>query len=103
MPRFDTYIYHLKTGGTIEVYLRMLKYNNNRIKIELVDVEDDIPFITATVNIPDEYLEPGEVIIKDSDENQGVLQFLIHHNIVTEPKRYTKVPHVQCAICELLV
>lgn len=103
MPRYDTYIYHLNTGGTIEVYLRMLKYNNNRTKIELVDVEDDIPFITATVNIPEEYLEPTEVIIKDYGDNQGVLRFLIHHGIVTEPRRYTKAPHVECAICDLLV
>lgn len=103
MPRFDTYIYHMLTGGTIEVYLRKDKYANGRTCLTLIDAEDDITFTHATINIPKEELEPGEVIIKDYGDTQGMYVFLLHHGIISEGKRFTTTPHVQCIICDLLI
>jgi hypothetical protein len=69
--------------STYTVSLRWSKYNSNgRTALELIDAEDGFPVMVATVNIPDEHLEPDEIIIKDYAENQGVLEFLHENNIV---------------------
>jgi hypothetical protein len=43
----------------------------------------------ATVNLPDEQLDPNEVFVKDYSENSGMVNTLIRLNIIeTEPQRF---------------
>ena len=65
------------------VTIRLSKYHNGRTAIELYDAEDGEPYATATVNIDNVLLADNEVLIKDYSENEGMLDFLIHNNIVT--------------------
>lgn len=65
------------------VTVRLSKYHNGRTAIELYDAEDGSAYATASVNIDNVLLEDNEVLIKDYSENEGMLDFLIHNNIVT--------------------
>ncbi len=51
--------------------IEFLKYNNNRIAIELIE-ESGEPYAMLSVNIPDCNIEPDEIIIKDYSENSGI-------------------------------
>jgi hypothetical protein len=41
--------------------------------------------------------------IKNYSENEGVLDVLIEHKVVSKPKRYVNLTHVSVPICELLI
>jgi hypothetical protein len=75
-------------------------YANGRQAIRIVDVEDGAAVMTATVNMPDEHLEPDEVVIKNYSENEGCLPFLITNGVVSEVQRW--VGHGM-AVVKLLV
>jgi hypothetical protein len=44
--------------------------------------------MTATVNAPNEYLEPDEVVIKNYSENEGCLPFLVTNGVVSPALRW---------------
>jgi hypothetical protein len=79
--------------------------NNRRIAIELV--EDTPPFFEpvamATVNLPNEKMEPDEVAIKDYSENEGMLECLMKAGIISKPLRIVQSGFVSVPICKLLV
>lgn len=85
-----------------EVYLRWNMYMNGRPQLTLSDVEDGCPVAVATVNIPEEELEPNEIIVKNYSENEGMLQFLQKNGIVGEVKRWVSQGYVRCPIVERL-
>ena len=60
----------------------------SRKAIRIVDAEDGIPVMTATVNMPDENLEEGEIILKNYSENEGCLPFMITNGVVSEVQRW---------------
>lgn len=80
----------------------------DRIAIEYLTEEDGYPetAATATVNVPDIYLEPDEVLIKNYSENEGILELMVkaghigailsHHHIghvtVTKHKCLLPIP-----------
>ncbi len=78
-------------------------YDNERMAISLVDIEDNSRIAIATVNVPDVDLDDDEVIIKDSSENEGMLTALINANIISEPLRYVKAAYTECAVCRVLI
>ena len=82
--------YELKTPyANYTVYLiNAGSYANGRKAIRIVDAEDGIPVMTATVNMPDENLEEGEIILKNYSENEGCLPFLITNGVVSEVQRW---------------
>jgi hypothetical protein len=56
--------------------------------------------MTATVNVPDEHIEPDEVIIKNYSENEGCLPFLITNGVVSPAERWVGS---QMAVVKLLI
>tara|TARA_R110002126_G_scaffold263105_2_gene406115 strand:+ start:202 stop:510 length:309 start_codon:yes stop_codon:yes gene_type:complete len=79
-------------------------YKNNRRSINLTDMEDGTPVLTASINIPMEELDNDEVIIKNYSENEGILEALIEARIVSEPVDYANVSKfVTAPICKLLI
>lgn len=63
-------------------------YANGRKAIRIVDVEDGAAVMTATVNVPNEYLLPDEVVIKNYSENEGCLSFLVANGVVSPALRW---------------
>ncbi len=87
-----------------QVYLKFDTYRNNgRTSIELREAETHAPVMVATVNLP-EYtmLNPGQVLIKNYSENEGVLEFLIENGIVSKPRSWVSTGYVTVALCDLL-
>ena len=81
--------YELKTPySNYTVVLTAGSYANGRKAIRIVDAEDGIPVMTATVNMPDENLEEGEIILKNYSENEGCLPFMITNGVVSEVQRW---------------
>jgi len=97
--------YKLQTPyGSYTVSLEWNKYGSNgRTALELIDVEDGSPVMTATVNIPDAHLEPDEMVIKNYSENEGVLEFLQENNIVGPIIRTVRTGFVTCPVVKKLV
>ena len=89
-------------GQTSKVCVSKRKYSNNRTALELIDVEDGIPYAIATVNLPDVLLQENEVLIKSYSENEGMLEFLIENNIVKHNGCGVNSGHVWIPVCELL-
>jgi hypothetical protein len=56
-------------GKELEVYLVKHKYPNGRIAIAAIDLDDDEPWGTLSVNVPDAPLYEDEIIIKNYSEN----------------------------------
>lgn len=100
-----TYSFNSKSlGGIYEVYVDRIEYSNRRVGLLIVDAEDDIPLLTATIDISEEDIKQHEVIIKHDAKNDGVLRFLIENKIVSMPRRYTKIVGANnkaYPICEL--
>ena len=76
---------------------------NDRVAIQLMDIEDGGLVATASVNLVNEPLKENEVAIKNYGENEGMLIALVKAGIVSSPKRFTKSGYVSIPICELLV
>lgn len=87
-----------------QVYLKYDRYRSNgRTCIELLEAKTHEPVLVATVNIDNYHpLQPGEVIIKDYSENEGVLDFLIANGIVSRPKTWIATGWVTVPVCDLL-
>ena len=93
--------YQLKTPyAEYTVILSAGSYANGRRAIRILDAEDGSPVMTATVNVPDEPIEPDEVIIKNYSENEGCLPFLITNGVVSPVKRWVGS---QMAVVKLLI
>lgn len=56
--------------------------NNNRISLQLMELETGEPYMTASVNMPDIYLSDDMICIKNYSENEGILDVLINANIL---------------------
>jgi len=87
-----------------ESEIRIGKYKTeDQTSISLIDTEDGEPVAIATVCIPKVKVNPGEVIIKDYSENEGILDVLIEAGVISEPKRYIKTGYINCSVCDLLI
>lgn len=78
------------------------KYFNGRAAIILVDSVTRSPIATASVNLTDAYVGPGEVAIKNYSENEGMLDALVVAGIVSEPVSFATSGFVEIPICNLL-
>ena len=84
-----------------EVLVNKSKYSNDRTCLELIDVEDGIPYAVASVNLPNVLLEENEILIKDYSKNQGVLDFLVKNNIVKRTEKSVESGSVWIPVCIL--
>ena len=95
----ETKKYNFK-GTDVNVFVK--EYANNYSKAILMnDAEDDLPFMCATVCIPDISLKENEIIIKNYSENKGVIDFLIKNNIVRKTNRILD-DYDDVFVCKLL-
>ena len=76
-------------------------YPNNRPAIVIFSPSGD-RLLTATINMPDVYLEPNEVIIKNYSENEGILESLINNGIVKLSGRLISTGFTNCEICTII-
>lgn len=88
--------------GTYDVIIAERCYSNNRLALEILDSEDGIPVMVATVNIPEVPLNEGEIIIKNYSENEGVLDFLQQNGLVGEVLREVQTGFVKCPVVKYL-
>ena len=88
------------TKSTV-VSIKLGKYANNRISINLIDVSDNQPYAVATTNLPDVLLLDNEVLVKDYSENEGVLEFLTTNNIVVPTDKWVTTGFVDVQVCVL--
>ena len=70
-------------GHKRSITVKVDRYLNNRIALQLNDAIDGQPYAVATVNMPEVLLADNEVLIKDYSENEGMMDFLTKYNIVT--------------------
>jgi hypothetical protein len=75
------------------------QYSNGRIALELVDAKTGEPVAVATVNIPKEDIEEGEVIIKDYSENEGIYQVLLDAKIIGPKRRIVNTGWSYSNVC----
>lgn len=72
--------------GNYDLALAVETYEDNgRLAVELLCQEEDYlePYAMLTVNLPGETVQPNEAFIKDFDENQGLLQFVLDNHLGT--------------------
>lgn len=94
--------YKLKTKyAEYNCFLSIGKYSNGRVAISLMDQESGMKIMTATVNLPDIDLNPGDAIIKDYSDNEGVLQFGIDNKLWEYNRQKVNSGFVQCHIVKL--
>ena len=79
--------------------IRLAQYTNNRTAIQIFSPNG--PEMTATVNIPDQPLEPDQVLIKNWTENEGILEALIDNNVITDTGLLISTGFVQANLCTL--
>lgn len=95
--------YKLKSKhANYEVEILERSYGNGRLALEIIDCEDGIPVMVATVNLPEVPLQEGEIIIKNYSENEGVLEFLQTNGLVGEVLREVETGFVKCPIVKYL-
>lgn len=78
---------------------------NGRVALVIVDESEGYreTVSIATVNIPDEPLEPDEVFIKDWSENEGVLNDLIEMGVISESISSVQTGFCVAYKCKLLI
>ena len=81
--------------------LKVGRYANGRIAIQLVDALDGDPVAVATVNVPEEHLEEDEVVIKDYSENEGMLNALRKAGIIGGVMRRVQTGYVMSPVVKL--
>jgi hypothetical protein len=84
-----------------EVSVELTKYANGRNAIVLKD-KDNMPYATATINVPNEDLPDSFVVIKNYSENEGMLDFLTENELVMYTYRDCILSHgTKAPICLL--
>ena len=76
-------------------------YENRRHCLRLI--ANDEPYMCATVNVPDVPLSAREILIKNWEENTGVLEALIAAGIVEASDRTIPVGQQQADVVRLLI
>lgn len=77
------------------------KYGNGRLALQLLDDEDWSPVAVASVNLPDVYMAPDEMAVKDWSENEGMLDALMEAGIVEKPHAMVPTGFVMAPICKI--
>lgn len=88
--------------GMTPVNIKIGRYNNKRPNIQLIDVIDGVPFMTASLNVPLLDVDSEFVLIKDYSENAGVFTWLISKNVIEPTGEYYELAFDRVPICKLL-
>lgn len=82
------------------VRINIAKYGNKRPAIQIED-EEGMPYMMASVNVPEWDLPENGVIIKNYSENEGIYQWLIERNIIQPLNLYCPLGWEMAPICIL--
>lgn len=82
------------------VNVMKFKYGNKRLALELRDLEGQ-PYARITLNDPSIALAEDEIIVKSYSENEGILEWLKEHNMVSDPIKWIACGFIKCPIVEL--
>jgi hypothetical protein len=106
----DNTIFKKKDPGLRDVWflnekciVQFMKYPQGRTAILLRVKETGEPMAKATINIPYEKQEEGEVFIKDYSENEGMVKALYESGIIDIPHRYINNGRTEIPVCKLKV
>lgn len=88
-------------GNETLVNIDLKKYGNNRPAMILIHHETKQSYAVVSVNTPWLELEPGEMLVKNYGENEGILLFLISNNIVTDTGKLFEQGFVKFPIVKL--
>lgn len=78
-------------------------YKNGRIALFLTD-EDNFPYMTATVNLPNQELDEEDLtFIKNWAENEGILEALIEAKVVEDMETQTQTGFVWADLVRVLI
>ena len=80
-----------------DCFVKIGHYFNHNPSIQLMDADDEMPVAHATINVNDG-LQPGEVVIKDNLENQGMYQTLLDADIIEPAHRQYQTGFVSCPV-----
>ena len=94
-----TYKYKLY-GEEWKVWIRPGWYTRDRIALELIDRLGET-VAKITVNIPEEELKEGEIIVKTWSENEPMAEFLIANGIATDTGRRAQAGYAEAWIMKL--
>lgn len=81
------------------------QYPNGRTALELVDHKTGEPVAVATVNVPEQDVPEGHVLIKDYSENTGMFKQLHEQGIVGPALEKVRVSQFvnDVILCKLLI
>lgn len=65
--------------------------------------QDGSPMATATINVPSLELPENYVVVKDQDENEGMMEALVEAGIVRPTGLRVVVGYYSAPVAELLV
>jgi len=86
-----------------QYYVIRNHYAHPRIALILEDPDEGEIIATATINIPEEKIAVGEVIIKDYSENEGMFNVLYNAGIISKPVRFVQSGFINSPVCNLLI
>jgi hypothetical protein len=92
-------IVHFKAWTCVPIWAQ---YSNGRRALRLIDAETGEAIATCTVNLPDEFLDMDEVIIKSYEENEGMHEALVKAEIIYPAHRRIQTGWVTCGVCKLV-
>ena len=96
-------VYNKIKHGDYNLELELGIYHNGQVCLRLRDMEDKMPYATATVCVENDLLQKGEVAIKDYSENEGILNALIEADIVEPPHAFIQADYTKIPICKLII
>lgn len=77
-------------------------YDNDRLALNLVEVNTLCPYTTVTINMPKVNISKDQIIVKNYNENKGIIGFLLKNKLVKEDYNYFYVGlGGQCCICNI--
>lgn len=87
-------------GEVIRVVPKFAKYiTNKHTSLQFLDAENGLPYVDATVNIPEANVPDNDyIVVKDYGENKGIADELIRHGFIQSiptgyvNSRYVSVP-----------
>lgn len=78
--------------------IEQLRYANDRLALQLTDVEDGSPIATLTVNLPDLPLAEGEFFVKSWSGNEGIADSCRKSGLFVDTGKRVCTGHVQAEV-----
>ena len=75
------------------------KYANDRVAIELIDIDNGEPVAVATVNIPEAKISNDMIIIKNYSENAGMYEAFLNNGLIERSIESVRTGFVVCPVC----